>query len=249
MGDAMTKLEKLFDLPFTMVLVVPRRYKKSIVWVGEEQMAVSSSSQMLNFLTVRFCVICLHHRLQRIIHLAANEGLEDIVYALKHFADNYKVSYGDIIQFAGALALSNCPGSPRLAFWAGRSDAIGPSPPNLVPSPTDWVGKILARMADAGFTAEDTVALMAAHSIGAQKTIDPSIPNTPFDSTPGIFDSQFYLETLLKGTAYPGKGRSPAESKSPFKHEFRLKSDGTLARDARTACIWQSFVGNIDLLQ
>jgi len=35
MGDAMTKLEKLFDLPFTMVLVVPRRYKKSIVW-GEQ---------------------------------------------------------------------------------------------------------------------------------------------------------------------------------------------------------------------
>jgi len=74
-------------------------------------MAVSSSSQMLNFLTVRFCVICLHHRLQRIIHLAANEGLEDIVYALKHFADNYKVSYGDMYVSFPPRSSSAKPGS------------------------------------------------------------------------------------------------------------------------------------------
>ncbi|PCH40117.1 class II peroxidase [Wolfiporia cocos MD-104 SS10] len=174
----------------------------------------------------------------------ANDGLEDVVYALKHFADNHNVSYGDIIQFAGAVALSNCPGSPRLAFHFGRPQAIAPSPPNLVPSPSDSAEQLLARMEDAGFTADDTVALLAAHSLAVQRTIDPSIPGTPLDSTPGEFDAQFYLEMLLKGTAYPGKGHSSAEAKSPMKHEFRLASDAAVARHSSTACKWQSFIGD-----
>jgi manganese peroxidase len=49
-------------------------------------------------------------------------------------------------------------------------------------------------MADAGFSANDTVALLAAHSLGFQYNIDPSIPGTPLDSTPYTFDNQFYLE-------------------------------------------------------
>ncbi|KAI0953184.1 hypothetical protein AcW1_010351 [Taiwanofungus camphoratus] len=174
----------------------------------------------------------------------ANEGLEEMVYTLKHFADGHEVSYGDMIQFAGAVALSNCPGSPRLRFYAGRPEAIAPSPPNLLPLPTDPVEKILSRMADAGFNAGDTVALLAAHSIAVQKTIDPSIPDSPLDSTPRIFDTQFYLETLLRGTRYPGKGRGPAQSKSPIEHEFRLASDAAIARHTSTACEWQSFIDN-----
>lgn len=53
-------------------------------------------------------------------------------------------------------------------------------------------------MADAGFNAGDTVALLAAHSIAVQKTIDPSIPDSPLDSTPRIFDTQFYLEVIME---------------------------------------------------
>ncbi|OSX59886.1 hypothetical protein POSPLADRAFT_1149890, partial [Postia placenta MAD-698-R-SB12] len=179
----------------------------------------------------------------------ANDGLEDIVYALKSFADNHGVSYGDIIQFAGAVALSNCPGSPRLAFYAGRPQAIAPSPPGLIPSPTDSVKDILARMSDAGFTPDDTVALLAAHSVAVQNTVDPTIPDTPLDSTPELFDTQFYLETLLRGTTYPGTGRNTAGVKSPSKHLFRLASDAAIARDARTACRWQSFAHDQEALR
>jgi hypothetical protein len=42
------------------------------------------------------------------------------------------------------------------------------------------------------------------HSIAAADEVDPTIPRTPFDSTPDIFDTQFYIETLLKGKLYPG---------------------------------------------
>ena len=98
------------------------------------------------------------------------------------------------IQFAGAVGLSNCPGSPRLPFYVGRSAPIAPAPPGLTPSPTDDADTVLARMADAGFTAQDTVALLAAHSIARQKTIDPSVPGASLDSTPGKFDTKFYSE-------------------------------------------------------
>lgn len=101
------------------------------------------------------------------------------------------------IQFAGAVGLSNCPGSPRLPFYAGRPDPVAPSPPSLIPFPTDDADTILARMSDAGFTVEDTVALLAAHSVARQKGVDPSVPNVPFDSTPGTFDTKFYAEVCI----------------------------------------------------
>lgn len=42
------------------------------------------------------------------------------------------------------------------------------------------------------------------HSVAAADKIDDSVPGSPFDSTPDVFDSQFYLETLLPGERYPG---------------------------------------------
>ncbi|KAH9841598.1 heme peroxidase [Rhodofomes roseus] len=178
-----------------------------------------------------------------------NTGLEDIVLALKDFADNHNVSYGDIIQFSGAVGLANCPGSPRLTFYAGRPDAIAPSPPGLVPAPTDPADVLLARMSDAGFTPEETVVLLAAHSVAKQKAVDPSVPNVPLDSTPEVFDTKFYSEMLLNGTCYPGKGSSPAEVKSPSKNVMRLTSDAAIAQHASIASTWRSFAGNHDVMR
>ncbi|KAI0725629.1 heme peroxidase [Fomitopsis betulina] len=179
----------------------------------------------------------------------ANDGLEDIVLILQDIADNHHVSYGDIIQFAGAVGLSNCPGSPRLPFYAGRPDPVAPSPPSLIPFPTDDADTILARMSDAGFTVEDTVALLAAHSVARQKGVDPSVPNVPFDSTPGTFDTKFYAEMLLNGTGYPGKGGTSAEVKSASKHVMRLASDAALAQHPSTSAIWRSFAGDHSVMR
>ena len=65
---------------------------------------------------------------------------------------------------------------------------------------------------------------------------------TPFDSTPSAFDAQFFVETLLTGTLFPGNGSNVGEVMSPLGGEFRLFSDNNIARDARTACEWQSFI-------
>ena len=98
------------------------------------------------------------------------------------------------IQFAGAVGVANCQGGPQLQFMAGRSNDSQPAPAGLVPAPEDSIDDILARMADAGFSANEVVDLLASHSVAAQDHVDPTIPGTPFDSTPSSFDSQFFVE-------------------------------------------------------
>ena len=71
-------------------------------------------------------------------------------------------------------------------------------------------------------------------------TVDPTIPRTPFDSTPNRFDTQFFVETQLRGTLFPGSGPNEGEVQSPLRGEIRLQSDHDFARDSRTACFWQA---------
>ena len=124
---------------------------------------------------------------------------------------------------------------------------------------------------DAGFGPEAVVSLLASyatlaplkhmryshilprHSIAAADQVDPTARGSPLDSTPGVFDSQFHVETLLKGgTSYPGyvyHGRmlSPASHSrqcstgthkgevppsSALRGEMRLQSDHKIARGA-----------------
>nr|AFK91531.1 manganese peroxidase 3 [Cerrena unicolor]AFK91532.1 manganese peroxidase 3 [Cerrena unicolor] len=179
----------------------------------------------------------------------ANGGIDEIVDAQKPFVAKHNISAGDFIQFAGAIGVSNCPGAPRLEFRLGRPDAKQPSPDLLVPEPFDDVTKILNRFADAGFSSDEVVALLASHTIAAADHVDETIPGTPFDSTPNVFDSQFFIETQLKGTLFPGTAGNQGEALSPLHGEIRLQSDGDLARDSRTACEWQSFVNNQSKLQ
>ncbi|KAI0059614.1 manganese-dependent peroxidase [Artomyces pyxidatus] len=175
---------------------------------------------------------------------AENHAVDDIVHAIKPFADKHGVGNGDIVQFAAAIALSNCPGSPRLRFFSGRTEAKSPAPEHLVPSPASSASDILTRMDDAGFTSDELVALLAAHSIGRQRTLDSTrrCEGMALDSTPDAFDTQFYLDVMLKGTTYPGNGSHYGEALSPLKTQFRLFSDEAIARHPSTACTWQSFI-------
>ncbi|KAF8894150.1 heme peroxidase [Infundibulicybe gibba] len=176
----------------------------------------------------------------------ANNGIDGIVNTQKKFMTDHNVtiSAGDFIQFAGAVGVSNCPGAPRLDFLMGRPPAKAASPDLLVPEPFDSVDKILARFAEVGINSDEVIALLASHSVAAADHVDPSIPGTPFDSTPGLFDSQVFIEVQLNGTAFPGNTSNPGEAKSPIAGEMRIQSDEALARDPRTACQWQSFVNN-----
>jgi cytochrome c peroxidase len=176
----------------------------------------------------------------------ANQGIDDIFDDIGPFLHKYSkvLSPGDFIQFAGALSLANCAGAPRVNFALGRAQPKAASPPNLVPEPFDSVTKILARFASVGFSPEEVVAVLSSHSIAGADDVDPTIPGTPFDSTPSVFDTNIFTDVLLKGTLFPGNGSNQGESMSAIKGTLRLQSDASIARDSRTACIWQSFVNN-----
>ncbi|KAJ7182873.1 manganese peroxidase 3 [Mycena crocata] len=185
---------------------------------------------------------------------SANNGIDDIVDAQTPFinAHNGSITAGDFIQFAGAVGVSNCPGAPRLEFLLGRPAATAASPPGLIPEPFDTITQILERFADVDFSPEEVVALLASHTIAAADHVDETIPGSPFDSTPGVFDSQLFIEVQLRGTGFPGTGGNPGEDDSPLAGEIRLTSDAqasSLARDSRTACAWQSLVDDQTKLQ
>ncbi|KAF7304097.1 Manganese peroxidase [Mycena indigotica] len=186
-----------------------------------------------------------------------NEGTDDSVQALLPFLQRHNVTAGDLIQFAGAVAIGNCPGAPRLEFLAGRPNAKRLPARNLIPLPSDSVDRILSRFADAGnFSPFEVVSLLASHSIARADHVDPKIQAAPFDSTPFTFDTQVYLEVLLHGTGFPGSKNNSGEVKSPLPlgnlainggkgndtGEMRLQSDFAISRDPRTACFWQGFV-------
>ncbi|KAI0794167.1 Mn peroxidase MNP3 [Fomes fomentarius] len=180
----------------------------------------------------------------------ANNGVDEIINEQRPFVQRSNMTTADFIQLAGAIGVSNCPGAPRLDVFIGRADATQPAPDLTVPEPFDSVDSILQRFEDAGgFTSAEVVALLASHTIAAADHVDPTIPGTPFDSTPELFDTQFFIETQLRGTLFPGTAGNQGEVMSPLQGEIRLQSDGDLARDARTACEWQSFVNNQAKLQ
>jgi hypothetical protein len=176
----------------------------------------------------------------------ANTGMELALTELAPFITKYGhvLSPGDLIQLSGAVSLSDCAGAPHVKFVMGRPQPTAPSPPNLIPGPQQNVSAILARMADAGFSPEEVIALLASHSISGEDFIDPTVAGTALDSTPAVFDTQLYVEVLLHGTAFPGNGTHFAEVPSAVAGTLRLQSDSVLARDPSTACIWQSFINN-----
>ncbi|KAI0712917.1 manganese-repressed peroxidase [Cerioporus squamosus] len=174
----------------------------------------------------------------------ANLGLDDIIEAQRPFAIKHNVSFGDFIQFAGAVGVSNCNAAPQIAFFAGRSNDSQPAPHGLIPLPSDSVTDILNRVGDAGFSAVELVWLLISHTVGAQDKVDDSIPGAPFDSTPSDFDAQFFVETMLNGTLTPGNALHNGEVLSPYPGEFRLASDAAIGRDSRTSCEWQKMISN-----
>ncbi|KAF9473692.1 manganese peroxidase [Pholiota conissans] len=170
----------------------------------------------------------------------ANRGIDDITSrqfpVFQALNEQSGLSGGDFVHLAGAVGTANCPGAPRLEFMLGRLAPVAPAPDLTIPEPTDTVTAILARFADAGFSPEEVIVLLSSHTIAAADDIDTTIPGTPFDSTVNTFDTQIFLEVLLKGTLFPGNDPQPGEITSPIAGEMLLQSDFLLSQDSRTAC-------------
>ena len=183
---------------------------------------------------------------------AANNGVDDAIDNLKPLLQSFNVTAGDLIQFAGAVAVSNCPGAPRLQFLAGRPNATHAAAMGLVPKPEDNVNKIFAHMGDAGFSPTDLVNLLVSHTVARSDTLIDNRQAVPFDTTPFTFDTQVFLEVLLRGneTLPPSSGEAPAQVPNPLANQgaMRLQSDFAIAHDPQTACAWQDMINNQQLM-
>ncbi|EUC42396.1 class II peroxidase [Bipolaris oryzae ATCC 44560] len=129
-----------------------------------------------------------------------NLGLKDLCKTLNQKRRQYGVGAADMVQFAGAMALSACPLGPKVDALVGRRDSYKPAPPNGLPRSSDPVAKILGMFAAKGFYEIDVVALLGTHSIALQFQDDPSKAGRSLDSSPAVCDIRYFAETMA-GTA------------------------------------------------
>ncbi|KAI1769270.1 putative class II peroxidase [Hypoxylon sp. FL1150] len=128
-----------------------------------------------------------------------NRGLEDIAAQTKAWYseyEQYNISMADLIQTAAIVGTVSCPGGPRIRHFVGRKDDSTAAPPNKLPLPEQDADFLVGLFAAKTFDANDLVALIGAHTAAKQKFVDPARAGASEDSTPNIWDTKFYSETL-----------------------------------------------------
>ncbi|KAF1362402.1 heme peroxidase [Lizonia empirigonia] len=158
-----------------------------------------------------------------------NNGLQGIRQVLKGVRSKYEVGYADLVQYAHNHATISCPKGPRIRTFVGRKDATKAAPTGLLPDVRDSADNLIALFQAKGFSAHDLAALVGAHATAKQRFVDVSQANKPLDTTPGVWDVEFYNDTLQT---------------KPNDKIFILPSDKVLSVHPKINDEWKSFVGN-----
>jgi len=157
---------------------------------------------------------------------AENHGLEGIVSKAIAVQKTFGVGMADLIQFAAVHAVVTCPLGPRVRFFAGRKDSSTPAPDGLLPGVNDSADKLVALFQDKTISPHQLAALLGAHTTSEQFFVNTTVAGQAQDSTPGVWDTKFYNETL--------------QATAPNK-VFRFNSDVVLSQDSRLNDEWVSF--------
>jgi hypothetical protein len=161
---------------------------------------------------------------------ADNGGLEPLCAQMRLWYKKWKshgISMADLIQVGAHVATVTCALGPRIRLFVGRRDNSAPSPENLMPFTHQSPEELFALFADKTLLGEDLVSLLGAHSVAKQRFEDPSKSGAALDSTPGIWDTTFYNETIWDGAP---------------KNIFRFTSDVAIANhDSEHGRLWRQF--------
>ncbi|KAI1630757.1 peroxidase [Biscogniauxia mediterranea] len=158
-----------------------------------------------------------------------NLGLAPIGEVTKAWYETYKqygVTMADIIQTAAIVATVSCPGGPRIRAFVGRHDDSRAGPEGKLPLPFQDAQYLINLFQAKTFTASDLVALVGAHTASKQFFVDPTRAGASQDSTPNVWDSRFYAETL---------------SSTNQSSIFTFQSDKNLATFPSTSGQWAAF--------
>lgn len=160
-----------------------------------------------------------------------NRGLAAIGAQTTTWYNKYKqygVGMADLIQTAALVGTVSCPGGPRIRSFVGREDNSQAGPTGKLPSPFQDAQSLIDLFTAKTFTASDLVALVGAHTASMSSFVDSSRPNSPQDSTPNLWDTKFYSETL-------GSDNTTI---------LVFPSDKNLATYSQTSGQWKVFAGN-----
>jgi len=125
-----------------------------------------------------------------------NNGLQEITATLGALAQKHHVGVADMLQFAAAHATVTCPLGPRMRTFIGRNDGTKPAPDGLLPSALASAEVNIALFADKRIGPLDLVALLGAHSVSRQSFFNTTVAGQSQDSTPGVWDTNFYEDTI-----------------------------------------------------
>ncbi|KAK4167118.1 putative lip/Mn/Versatile peroxidase [Cladorrhinum sp. PSN259] len=131
-----------------------------------------------------------------------NHGLEEIIQQMKHWYGkwgHYGVSMADLIQMAANVGTVVCPLGPRIRSFVGRRDSHIPALDGQLPSPFDPADKLIDLFRAKTIEPVGLAALLGAHSTSKQRFVDDNFFGFPQDSTPGVWDTLFYSQTLNGG--------------------------------------------------
>ncbi|KAF9873465.1 hypothetical protein CkaCkLH20_08924 [Colletotrichum karsti] len=165
------------------------------------------------------------------IKRALNDGLQDAVTQTQTWFNKYKqfgVGMADLIQFAANTGTVMCPMGPRITTLIGRKDSSKACPDGLLPDVNDPVDKLIGLFANKTISAPGLAALVGAHTASTQKTVDRARAGAPQDTTPGVWDTLFYSQTLAG---------APSQV-------FTFNSDKVLSKDSRSGPAFQAFANN-----
>lgn len=127
-----------------------------------------------------------------------NNGLQDVrsmALRILNTYSQYGVGAADLVQFMHNVATVVCPLGPRMLTLVGRHDRSEANPAGLIPgnNVTD-AGYLIELFQNKTINARGLAALVGAHTVGQQYFVDPSRAGQSLDSTPGIWDVQFYRD-------------------------------------------------------
>ncbi|KAL4936409.1 hypothetical protein BDV06DRAFT_233436 [Aspergillus oleicola] len=163
------------------------------------------------------------------INRAENDGLQEVRSRALEILDNYSeygVGAADLVQFMHNVATVVCPLGPRILTLVGRDDSRRANPPGLVPRNNVTDGEYLIELfRNKTFSPRDLAALVGAHTVAKQSYVDPSRRGQSLDSTPGIWDTEYYREI----------------TSDSVQGVFRLPSDEALSRTDGISSIFREF--------
>jgi hypothetical protein len=116
-----------------------------------------------------------------------------------------------------------CPSGPLVTTYIGRVDTDVPAPDGQLPQANVTGDDALSHFSAKGFTAQDLAALIGAHTASRQFNTDLSDVGASQDTTPGIWDIIYYVQTLLQSAPFSFQSDislSQQTSVGPYMQQF-----------------------------